>query len=301
MAGLKFYALTAAAGLVFLILLAGAGIYGFGWDGKFARAISKIVPYPALVVDWEPVRYHAFLEELAVVERYWQNQNQNSNVSLPISEKSEIKSLLLKKIIESKIIQIFARQNGLFVNTEEVEEQWQKLTASPELKNNVDDFLERAYGGSGAQFKERVLKNYLLRQKVAVFLGQENGLSEEQLLAKGRELAAKIRRGEDFGMLASAYSDDAATKASAGQTGYFAVGSWPPPLEKAILELKVGEASEPIAFNSAYYIFKLEDALYNDRQEPAQINVRQIVLKGFDFSKWLEEQKQALSIYRLIR
>ena len=297
---LKIYGITAAAGLVFFVLLAAAGIYKYQLDNKLIFNLSKIVPYPALLVDWEPVRYSVFLEELGVMQRYWTAQRAGNNVFLNIPNKAEMSSLLIEKTVENKIIQIYARRNGLRVGVSEVEEQWRKITNSQEQKNEVNSFLRDMYGWSESEFKERVLQNFLLREKVSLFLKNKYGPSEEELLARANEIENKIRQGANFAALAAQASDDEVTRGNGGQTGYFAVGTLPPPLEKAILELKIGQVSQPVLFGSDYYLFKLEDLLYNDRGQPAQMNIRQIVLKGFDFTAWLEEQKEKMAIYRFL-
>ena len=297
---LKNYGSLALIIIFLLISSVAVGIYKYRWQGTFVRGLSRVVPYPAVLVDWEIVRYSVFLEDLDSLRRYWQAQKENGNVFPAIPESDDLRSLLLDKTVENKIIRIYARKKGISVSSEEIDRQWRAITASEDLRNEVYDFLGQAYGGSDSEFKKKVLSNYLLRQKVVSFRRAQSDKTEAQLLQTALEIESKLKAGGDFALLASQLSGDAVSKINGGETGYFAVGNWPPPLEKAILQLKIGQVSPPVLFDSAYYLFKLEDLLYNAGGEPAQINVRQIVLKGFDFAAWLEEQKQSLAIYRFL-
>jgi len=91
-------------------------------------------------------------------------------------------------------------------------------------------------------------------------------IAERRKLAE--ELVARARGGEDFGMLAKAYSDETSTRDAGGDLGIRAPQASPqaqqgqrevlaPEFENAALDLEVGEISEPIQVDKGIVILKI--------------------------------------------
>ncbi|HWZ33901.1 MAG TPA: peptidylprolyl isomerase [Bryobacteraceae bacterium] len=81
--------------------------------------------------------------------------------------------------------------------------------------------------------------------------------------ADARKLAAdlvkKLREGADFAQLVTQYSDDAESKASGGDFGTVKPSSgYADDFKKAVLALKPGQVSDPIAAGPALYIVRVE-------------------------------------------
>lgn len=87
---------------------------------------------------------------------------------------------------------------------------------------------------------------------------EQKDLSEEEALAKARDLRAKLAAGADFAALAAAESDDAASAANGGDVGTFRRGQMVPSFEEAAFALKAGELSEPVRTRFGYHLIKAE-------------------------------------------
>ena len=75
--------------------------------------------------------------------------------------------------------------------------------------------------------------------------------------SKGRdlvELDTQDARGRDFADLAEQYSEDAETKDTGGELGWFSHGGMPPEIEQAAFSLRPGEFSDPIEQTGGYVI-----------------------------------------------
>ena len=97
------------------------------------------------------------------------------------------------------------------------------------------------------------------------------------------------------------YSYDAATGPRGGDLGYFGRGVLEPALEQAIFGMSIGEISKPVESSFGYHIIKLEDLLYDDSGVAQKARARHILIRGFDFDQWVEQQKRELAIFRLVR
>lgn len=80
--------------------------------------------------------------------------------------------------------------------------------------------------------------------------------SDEGIEAKKQEINSKIAAGEDFGALASEYSEGP-EKESSGDLGNFKKGDLAKELEEPVENLKQGEVTPWIQFRNAWYLLKL--------------------------------------------
>lgn len=136
------------------------------------------------------------------------------------------------------------------------------------------------------KFEKVKARHILLRvPAVAVPKGQEarkdefQKREEESVKKKAEEIAARLKKGEDFATLAKQYSDDAGAKNKGGDLGMFGRGQMVKEFEDAAFSLKPGEISAPVKSSFGYHIIKVEQ-----KTEAA----------GADFDKKKESIKQQL-------
>lgn len=283
------------------IAVVGFGIYRFGWQGNFVKRISRLVPYPAAAVDWEFISFRAFLDELQTVERYWRGQTAGRKLAFPAPDKNEIRRRLLEKLIEQKIVQIWARKRQLSVSADEMAAEWERFLRTPESKTEVDVFLNKTYGWGEEKFKNNVLSPWLLQEKVKLALARAAGRDEAGAQARAEEVYQKIKPdGSNFAELAKAESDDKLSAAQGGAIGYVGQEQFEPQTAASIFKMKIGRYSKPLRFSGGYLMVKVEDILYNNYNVPTKADLRQILIKTFDFDAWLEQQKRAIPIWRLL-
>ncbi len=80
--------------------------------------------------------------------------------------------------------------------------------------------------------------------------------SDERIEAKKQEISSKIAAGEDFGTLASEYSEGP-EKETNGDLGSFKKGNLARELEEPVENLKQGEVTPWIQFRDGWYLLKL--------------------------------------------
>src|SRR5437660_4187140 len=77
--------------------------------------------------------------------------------------------------------------------------------------------------------------------------------------AEARDLKKRLKQGEDFAALARKASIDTSTKSRGGDLGVLRRGQTVPEFEKALLNLKVGEVSDPVQTPFGCHLSKLTD------------------------------------------
>jgi peptidyl-prolyl cis-trans isomerase SurA len=90
----------------------------------------------------------------------------------------------------------------------------------------------------------------------------------EQQLAAGNERAAqaiaRVRAGEAFAAVTAAMSDDAGTKDSGGELGWFERGSITPEWESVVFSMEKGDLRGPIAGPQGLHVFSVLEVKRND-------------------------------------
>ncbi len=112
---------------------------------------------------------------------------------------------------------------------------------------------------------------------------------------KAADLLKKLRSGGDFGKLAKEHSTDRTSADRDGLIGYLDKnGNYPPETMKAILALKPGEISEPVAIDNGFWIFRLEET----RVKPYAAVQEQLlqILKQKALLEWVEQTRKALIV-----
>jgi len=84
-------------------------------------------------------------------------------------------------------------------------------------------------------------------------------LTEEEALAKARELRKRVAGGEDFAEVAKKESDDSGSGQAGGDLGTFGRGQMVKSFEDAAFALPVGELSEPVKSQFGYHLIQVKE------------------------------------------
>jgi parvulin-like peptidyl-prolyl isomerase len=160
----------------------------------------------------------------------------------------------------------------------------QKVDQQPEVKSQiamrVDQLLASTYYqqlGTNLKVDDAAMKSYYDEHKgeyeqvtarhiLIRFKGSPAPLregqperSDDEALAKAKEVRAAIAAGGDFAENAKKDSDDTGSGSNGGTLGSFGHGSMVKPFEDAAFDLKVGELSEPVKTQFGYHIIQVQE------------------------------------------
>lgn len=154
----------------------------------------------------------------------------------------------------------------------------QTLATALPIEMTVDDAaLHKYFDEHRCEFSTWKARHIVVRFKgspLAIRPG-EGDLSEEEALAKAREIRSKLEKGADFAMLAREESDDPSTAASGGDIGQVAHGQIMPSFEDALCRMNAGEISEPVKMPTGYDVIQMLSVQTKDFAPlKAQLDVR---------------------------
>ncbi len=163
-----------------------------------------------------------------------------------LDEAIEGKKSALDNLIQQKLLVLGAYKEGLdkdslLLSRVAANDERRKITALWEVEiagkiEVTDQMVEELYQKRGTEYNAAHI------------------LVKEEALAK--EIEAKAKAGEDFAKLAEAHSIDPGSAQKGGDLGWFTVGRMVKPFEDAVLALKDGEISAPVATNYGFHIIK---------------------------------------------
>lgn len=126
----------------------------------------------------------------------------------------------------------------------------------------VDDAALKAYYDQHKNDYQEVKASHILIRfkgsQVPLRAGQKE-LTEEEALAKAKEIREKLVKGGDFAAIAKTESDDAGSGANGGSLGTFGHGRMIPVFEQAAFTLPIGEISQPVKSQFGFHIIKVEE------------------------------------------
>ena len=134
---------------------------------------------------------------------------------------------------------------------------YQELTAG-----DPDDAALRAYYDAHKQDWDEVKARHILIRmqgsRVPLREGHKD-LTEEEALAKAKEVRAKIVAGAKFEDEAKIESDDTGSGENGGDLGTFGAGQMVPEFDEVVFKAPVGQVTEPIKTAYGYHLILVEE------------------------------------------
>jgi parvulin-like peptidyl-prolyl isomerase len=134
-----------------------------------------------------------------------------------------------------------------------------------------DSDLEAAY--DLAKPSLLVPKSYRLAQVFIAVPKEADKVTADKAKAKFDAVAKKLKeKNSDFGAIAAAESDEAASKSRGGEIGWVAESQIQPEIRERLPKLAVGAISDPVKLDDGWHILKVLDA--KEAHTPALDQVR---------------------------
>lgn len=148
-----------------------------------------------------------------------------------------------------------------------------KLEQEAKYKNELATYrsqLSKKYL-TDTEVTESLIKEAYERQKTDINASHilinclENAKPADTLIAykKAMDVYNQLKKGEDFGKLAAAISEDPSAKENNGNLGYFSAFRMIYPFETMAYKTKKGEFSKPVRTRFGYHIIKVNDIRAN--------------------------------------
>jgi len=255
-------------------------LYRFKSTSDFTYQVTKVVPFPMARIGADFVSYESYLFEVKHYKHYYSTQaDVDFNSDSGRQQLADYKKRAQEKVINDAYAKIIAKQRGISVSEQEVNDeitvyrnQNRLGTTDDELKAVLNDF----WGWSLDDFK-RTLRQQLLNEKVVAELDSE-------AREKAENVESRLQSGEDFAEVAKDVSDDPITKNDGGQFGFLidrGNRDVSPKTVDALFGLEPGQVSQIVNIGYGLEILK------NIEQKDGKIKAAHIVFNFKDINDYL--------------
>lgn len=294
--------LSLAIPIVIFLLIMAIGVYGYEWNNKYAKGITKVVRFPVALVDYLPISYYNYLIDYNAIAHFNKKQKELSP-DTPTQTKEEIKDTVLDKIINDKIVAVYAKNKyDIKVSQEDVDKEYDMIASQSATPDELETTVKDLYNWDIETFKNRIIKPYIVLDKLQEAMGNDpeySGAAEE----KAQQVLELVKAGDQtFEELAQEYSEDPGSAANGGELGPFGRGVMVPEFEEAAFALGEGEISDLVKTDYGYHIIKVTKINYSEKnpEEIETIEASHILIRLFDFDAWLEEYKESVKVWKWI-
>ena len=270
------------------------GLYFIHFDGSIVRAMTRVIPIPAAVVNTDVVLYYDWITQTHSLKTYY------SHVSSPEQSLSsdEIKQYVLRRLIEQQLVKQLAKRYTVTVTPEEINKQTDVLIAETDSRESLVLQIHDLFGWTIEEFQQSVIKPLLLRNKLALALTLDDRLNHDARIS-AENLLEQIRKGTDtFEYIASRYSQDISA-VQGGDLGYFRLGDMVPEFSQALNSMQPGEISNVVKTRFGYHIIKLVEVLKSDDGEEL-IRAKHILIRSKSIDQYLFQLRSQSTVIQLV-
>lgn len=275
------------------------GLYKYGWEGQAARVVAGALPLPVAKVNGEAIRYSDYLADVETLERFFQGESAAGAPTDALPSPQEVRQNALDRLVFETVLRQEADLRGVTVTKDDIEAEYQTMVSQSESEEQVTAEIESVYGWTPAQFKNKVIRSYLLQQKLgAVLLQAPEFLTSAE--TEAADVLQQLKDGGDFAALAKEHSDDVATAPNGGDLGEFGHGIMVPEFEAAAFALKPGETSELVKTQYGYHIIRVDAVKLGDDGEVESVSARHILVMPVNVDEYFTTLVDGAEVETLI-
>ncbi|MBI4457966.1 peptidylprolyl isomerase [Candidatus Uhrbacteria bacterium] len=204
----------------------------------------------------------------------------------------------MERLVSVEVLDAEAAKRGVSVSGEDIDAEFAKLSAAG--GGGIEQQIKDLYGWTTAQFKDKVVRPYLLTQKLAEALAKDPELAKERF-AKANEVLDKLKAGEKFEDLAAKYSGDPSHAQNGGDLGWFGKGVMVPEFENGVFSLKKGETSGLIETKFGTHIVLLEDIKKAKDGSVEQVKARHILISAPNIDEFIKQAVENAKVRKFVK
>lgn len=288
-------------GIVVVVVMIGVIVmtYVIQVNSPLVVTLRKTLRLPAIVVDGQGVAMSEIEANTNSIRQFYENQDFSSlGIRIDFSTEDGKKRLqlqeqkMLNKLVEDIAIAHIAKEWQISLSDEAVQSAMDRPMEEMGTRDNVTANLERLYGWTLTDFREKVVRSQLLHEKVAAKYDKDNSVTDE-MRAHITKAKKELDDGRSFADVAIAYSEGS-TAVEGGVMGWFVSGQLQDEIGEQIFTMEKGAYSDVIETPLGLHIVRVNDAAEKDGKK--LVHISQIVVKKKDFATFLTDRLKEMDV-----
>lgn len=229
------------------------------WGQQAVPATAAVADPVVITVGPEKITRSMFEEIISTLPAQQQAQLQTPEARRSLAEQIAELKVMAQEAKERKLDQSAGVKARIALQSDQIlaNAVYQQLTAA----NPDDAALQAYYAAHKGDWDEVKARHILIRMqgsRVPVREGHKD-LTDDEALAKAKEVRAKIVAGAKFEEVAKTESDDVGSGENGGDLGTFGQGQMIPEFDDVVFKAPLGQITEPIKTAYGYHLILVEE------------------------------------------
>ncbi|PKL72692.1 hypothetical protein CVV26_00280 [Candidatus Kuenenbacteria bacterium HGW-Kuenenbacteria-1] len=157
--------------IIWFLISFGIGLYKYNWDSETIIKITRIIPYPAIIIknkeinNYKLIKYSEFQENFKATKLFFQKQKQADSTFQILSDKI-LKENISEMMIEDYFIFETLKKNRVIIKKEEVDNKIQEIIKQVGSEQQFEKIVKNLYNWDLTQFKEKAIKQMISQEKI---------------------------------------------------------------------------------------------------------------------------------------
>lgn len=253
--------------LVFAVGIAiGIGIYKYKTNDEVTRVVSKIIPYPAAIVQGRIVTMDSYFRNYQYINKFYSSTQQTG------VDYDAVRKQIMDQLVDNEVMKSQAKKYGVSIKGSDINNAYSDVIIQNGGEDEVKKVLNDLYGLNVADFKQ-LIADQILEQKLQeavpiqihashILIRVDQGAAEKQVAdakVKIDKVSTDLKGGADFAEQAKQFSEDTGSATNGGDLGFFSRGQMDTELEKVAFTTAVGQMSEPFKTQFGWHIIKVTE------------------------------------------
>lgn len=295
-----------SGGIILLVVLIvfPVAVYSRYAESASAQKLAAVFGFPAVIL-FDPFTVFTagdLQSGMRSLRQFYENQDFSSaGIRIDFTTEEGKKRLAVRergfinKVIEDAIIEEIANENGIRVSDTEIDQNVSRKLHEYGTEARVTEDLRRLYGWDLEDFKKKVVKPALYKERVLALFNSRKEKAKDDEARKRIEAAFEaLQSGGDFSDVARRYSDGSSAQ-SGGDVGWINLSQAEPELAESIQNLEIGKRSDVIETLLGFHIVEVVEKRKDS--ETTLYRVRQIIAQRELFSDWINTRIQETSVW----
>lgn len=281
-----------AVGVIAILLIASlAWLY----TGRVSSAKQKVfdkLPLPVALVNGRVVTSTELAKRVTLAQDLLTNTDTRID---------NLADTILDQLIDTKKVEILAAKHDSTPTSADIDNAFNGVLKQfpNQSEQDLAAELQNTYGLDLATFKKEVLRESVIKENLSLWHNRQESLNAEAY-TKARQLLSQLDNGGDFDTVAQTNSDDLASNAFAGDSGFVAFNDLLPEFQAAVKDLAIND-NKIVASRYGIHVLHINAIAENpDSQDNKTYNIQQIFLAPSDFNEWLNTEFENISSIKLL-